>query len=98
METSLCCICVKIIELTTILFGILDQGLNTMQSLWLKPVSHRRMHFRDWSLKEEILIKPISNHKKKSATSERAQAEMYERGLFLIVGCIFYIGHGKMKY
>ena len=31
-----------------------------------RPISHSRMHFRDWSRKDEILIEHISNHKKTS--------------------------------
>jgi hypothetical protein len=73
--------------------------------MWIfqtKPVSHRRMHLRDWSWKDGILIEHISNHKKRfshiGACTCAHEPKTCVCGLFLIVGCILEIGHGKTEY
>ena len=44
-----------------------------------RPFSHTKTDFRDWSWKDKILINHISNHKKISATSERAHAHRSQK-------------------
>jgi hypothetical protein len=60
------------------------------------PLWMQRMHFRDLSWKEEILIERISNYQTNfghiGATLGRAQAK---NGGIIILKCILEIGHGR---
>ena len=72
--------------------------------MWIfkyKPFTHRRIHFRDWSWKDKILINHISNLNKIvshiGACTCAQEPKTCARGRFCILKRILEIGHVKTK-
>jgi hypothetical protein len=73
-----------------------------VENVRARPISHSRMHFREWSWKDGILIEHISYQKTNFSHIGGCmcthEPKTCAHGLFLIVGCILEIGHGKTEY